>query len=185
MNARQREVAGDIGRVMVAFLLLGVFVTTLAVAPGLGIALKEFGLKRRYKDRSVGQAVYRLQKRGWVTMRRQGDETVVELTREGKRIALKYKAQSMKLKRPKKWDGKWRLVFFDIPEKNRRARDAFRAKLNELGFYQIQKSVFVHPYSCERELVFLRELYDISPHVHIAVSHLLEKQSSLRSHFNV
>ena len=44
------------------------------------------------------------------------------------------------------WDGKWRMVIFDIPEKDRRLRWGVRHKLAELGFGQIQKSAYISPY---------------------------------------
>ncbi len=42
----------------------------------------------------------------------------------------------------KVWDGKWRIVVFDIPEKYKPTREMLRRYLYELGFSQIQKSVF-------------------------------------------
>lgn len=45
-----------------------------------------------------------------------------------------------------KWDKKWRIVIFDIEEKQRRQRDILRGKLKELGFGMIQKSVWISPY---------------------------------------
>jgi len=46
----------------------------------------------------------------------------------------------------KKWDGKWRLVIFDIAEKVRIVRNWLRKKLKELGFGQLQKSVWLSPH---------------------------------------
>ncbi|MBU4299094.1 hypothetical protein KJ636_03570, partial [Patescibacteria group bacterium] len=66
------------------------------------------------------------------------------LTEKGKMKALTYHFQEMKIKK-ENWDGKWRIVVFDIPEKLRWGRDALRDKLKELNFYEFQKSVFVFP----------------------------------------
>ena len=63
----------------------------------------------------------------------------------------------MRINKPKKWDRKWRIILFDIPEKIRKARDVFRYHLNQLGFYEFQKSVFVHPYNCKDEIDYLIE----------------------------
>ncbi len=46
----------------------------------------------------------------------------------------------------KKWDGKWRMVLFDIPEKKRRLRDGLRNILRTLDFVELQKSVWVTPH---------------------------------------
>ena len=54
--------------------------------------------------------------------------------------------------RYKKWDHKWRVVIFDIPQEISSARKKFRHRLVTMGFYPIQKSVFVFPYPCEEEV---------------------------------
>ena len=41
------------------------------------------------------------------------------------------------------WDGKWRIVMFDIPEKRREHRERLRRALSELEYEPIQKSVFI------------------------------------------
>lgn len=46
----------------------------------------------------------------------------------------------------KKWDGKWRIMFFDIPEKKRKYRDELRLMLKAIGFKEFQKSVWIYPY---------------------------------------
>lgn len=64
-------------------------------------------------------------------------------------------------RRGKKWDGKFTVVIFDIPERNRKARRALRLKLKELGFGMLQKSVWVSPYHFEeslKEFLFSRGL---------------------------
>lgn len=48
----------------------------------------------------------------------------------------------------KEWDGRWRLVFWDIPEENRAARDVLRDKLKQLGFIRWQKSVWASKKNC-------------------------------------
>lgn len=45
-----------------------------------------------------------------------------------------------------KWDGNWRVLIFDIPEKAKRLRDDLRAIIAILGFKQLQKSVWISPY---------------------------------------
>ena len=55
----------------------------------------------------------------------------------------------------KKWDGQWRMIVFDIPEKKRKYRDYLRQMLKTLGFKELQKSTWVTPYSIPD---FLKEL---------------------------
>lgn len=87
------------------------------------------------------------------------------LTKEGQTKALKFKIDDMKIKKPPKWDREWRIVIFDIPEKLKKAREALRLKLKELGFQELQKSVFILPYECENEINFIMEIFKIRPFV--------------------
>jgi len=68
---------------------------------------------------------------------------------------------ALKIKRPKKWDKKWRIIVFDISELKKLYRDAFRGKLKELGFYPLQKSVWICPFDCRDEIELLREFFGL------------------------
>ncbi|KKT78467.1 hypothetical protein A2W48_00545 [Candidatus Giovannonibacteria bacterium RIFCSPHIGHO2_12_44_12] len=92
----------------------------------------------------------------------QVDNNRVLLTSKGKARWLSYKLKNLKLKQSKKWDGKWRMVLFDIPEAKKKIRDALRRKLKEIGFLEFQKSVFVYPYACRDEINFIINFFDIS-----------------------
>ncbi len=98
---------------------------------------------------------------------KENKEGVVEivLTKDGEKRALKFQIDEIEIKKPDEWDGKWRVVIFDIPEKKKNAREAMRRKLKELGFEELQKSVFVFPYECEDEIDFIVEVFEIRPHV--------------------
>ena len=52
----------------------------------------------------------------------------------------------------KPWDNYWRLVVFDIPEKNKVLRDTLRRKLVSLGLGQWQRSVYITPFDLEEEI---------------------------------
>jgi len=74
---------------------------------------------------------------------------------------------------------------FDIPHIKKWARDALRNKLRELGFYQLQKSVFIYPYQCENEIDFLCEVFGIRKHVLLIVCNDFEGSEKLRHHFGL
>jgi DNA-binding transcriptional regulator PaaX len=112
-----------------------------------------------------------------------GSLTLV-LTDKGKMKALTYHFQEMKPK-TEKWDGKWRIVIFDIPEKKRRARDALREKLKELGFYELQKSVFVFPYECMNEIEFIVEFFQLRKYVRYGVLDSIDNELHLKKIFEL
>lgn len=100
-----------------------------------------------------------------ITIKERRDKTVITLTDRGKKRVLNYSLGDLRIKPQSKWDGKWRIVVFDIPEKKRSARDIFRRKLKELEFVEFQKSVWAHKYPCLREVALLVHLYKIRPYV--------------------
>lgn len=92
----------------------------------------------------------------------------VQLTEKGKLKALYYKLYNIKNKK-EKWDGKWRMVAFDIPERYKKGRDALRYKLKKFGFWELQKSIFITPYNCEKEMALLIGIFKIEKYVRIGI----------------
>lgn len=85
----------------------------------------------------------------------------MELTHKGKLFVREYNLDNLKLNKPKIWDKKWRIIMYDIPDYNKKARDAFRFKIKQLGLYPLQKSVWILPYDCLPEIEFLCAVFDI------------------------
>lgn len=113
-----------------------------------------------------------------------GSITMV-LTEKGKQRAITFNIDNLEIKKPNKWDKKWRLLIFDIPEKKRYARDALRSVLKRIGFYELQKSVFVFPYECKSELDFVIEFFNVRPYVRTAIVIELDNELHLREIFNI
>ena len=91
----------------------------------------------------------------------------------------------MKIDNSKKWDRKWWMVIFDIPNKKKKSRDSFQKKLKTLGFYFIQESVGLYPYPCQKEIEFLREIYDIKKYVNIFHVEYFEDEYLVKDIFNL
>lgn len=99
------------------------------------------------KKPSVSKALKRLRESGYVDFVGE-DELVLRLTDKGREKALVAKLHSA----VGKWDGKWRMVIFDIPEKKRAARDLLRYHLKAWGFTPWQQSVWVSKENCTKPL---------------------------------
>ena len=105
-------------------------------------------------------------------------------TEKGKKIVKEIQFDNLKIDKPKIWDGKWRIVIFDIPEnERRRMRDAMRQKLQKIGFYQMQKSVWVFPYPCEKEIRLLCEIFGVNSFVNMITSDKIYNDDALRRYF--
>ena len=107
------------------------------------------------------------------------------LTKEGEKKALKIKIDEMKIKKPTKWDDEWRVVIFDIPERFKKAREALRKKLKDLGFIKLQESVFVLPYECENEINFITEIFLIRPFVRFMRVKSFTNEEQIRLRFGL
>lgn len=90
------------------------------------------------KKSSLAQAIRRLRINGYIDLEEYNNKLIVKLTDKGKSEAL-----IRKILQDEQWDGKWRIVIWDIPEKHRKIRDIFRSKLKTWGFVSWQKSVWV------------------------------------------
>ena len=104
------------------------------------------------------------------------------LTEKGKLKALNYQLENIKNKK-EKWDGKWRLVAFDIPEKYKRGRDALRRKLKKIGFCELQKSVFVTPFNCREEMGLLVKFFNLEKYVRFGVLESVDNELYLKKNF--
>ena len=90
------------------------------------------------------------------------------------------------MQKPKKWDGHWRIIFFDIKESKKNVRDALRHHLKNLNCYPLQKSVFVTPYPCKEEIDFLCEFYEGGTEIILAEAISLGKnEKTVRAHFGI
>ena len=147
---------------------------------------KELGREwRKINERKLKEAIAELY-RSKIVMEEEnpdGGLTFV-LSDKGKLKALTYHFDTMKITE-RVWDNKWRVVFFDIPEKYRRGRDSLRNKLRELGFYELQKSVFVFPHECRDEIDFITEYYGIRKYVRYAVMDFIDNAEHLKVKFSL
>lgn len=101
-------------------------------------------------------------KRGYIKINKNGHDIEIIATEKGKKNFDKYKFNNIKINTPKVWDKKWRVIIFDIPDTQRLARNAFRGKLKSLGFYSLQKSVWLHAFDCKKEIEILRNFFGIN-----------------------
>ncbi len=139
----------------------------------------------RLGRRKVYQSLRNLGRRKFIGISKEGENTVVRLTKNGHQKLLKYKLENLQIKKPRRWDRKWRVVIFDVPEKFKLAREYLRSKLKDLRFYRIQKSAWAHPYPCEDEIDFIKELYEIRPFVRILTVESIDNNSDLKRHFGL
>lgn len=113
----------------------------------------------------VLRLIYYLGNRGYVKrIEGRGRDALIDLTASGYRRLNELEFEPLKLE-GKRWDGKWRILTFDIPEEKRPARDAIRRLIVQLGFKQLHKSVWIQPLPCREQITEIQEAYGVKDHV--------------------
>lgn len=139
-------------------------------------------INRKYLRRSI-ISLYRSK---LVSERENKDGTItLVLAEKGKKLAYTFNIDKIKIKKSPNWDKKWRMVLFDIPEKRRREREALRMHLKKLGFHAYQKSAFVLPWECKKEIEFIIEFYRVRPYVRFVLADKLDNELDLRGQFSL
>ena len=109
------------------------------------------------------------------------------LTAEGELAVKRHQISTgaLLIKKRKKWDGRLRVVIFDIPEKKRMVRDIIREHLKTIGFKKLQQSVFVFPYPCEQEILALADIYGVSSFVRVMTVSDIDNMQYIKRSFSL
>lgn len=166
-------------------IVYGAGVVSMAiVAPNALRLLKKVKFPKQNKN-YVKQATRRLEEKGLVKFEKTDKGIFVRATPKGELFLMQTIENSEKVLRQKKWDGKWRLVIFDIPEKKKSLRNKVREIVEGLGFKKLQNSVWVFPYPTEELVVLLKSELKIGKDVLYIVADEIEYDQPLRQHFGL
>ena len=136
-----------------------------------------FGSQGSYRS-----TVYKLHKRGWIKIVDKNAQKFIRLTKAGQLEVLLAKAR---LPTPEKWDGKWRMVVFDIPEEAKGKRNLLRGLLKKNNFYQLQASVYINPYPLHREAVQYLQQSGLISYIRIIKVEEMDNDKDLRKRFKL
>jgi len=132
---------------------------------------------------STYRSIAYLKQKGYIKTFVENKKTYIELTKLGGKYLENQSLKTLKICQHSDWDKKWRLVVFDIPEKQHFERGILRKKLYEFGFYKVQKSVYVYPYNCTNEIKFICKKLQITKYVLIAISELIQNEEVIITYF--
>ncbi|MDO8492291.1 MAG: hypothetical protein Q7S34_01460 [bacterium] len=152
------------------------------VAPNVLKAMASAGiLSFRRENELIKRSRERLIKGGLLVYKNK----LLHLTPKGESTLRRFELREFKLKKPRHWDGKWRVLIFDIPEKRRRLRDRIRETLVMIGFVRLQDSVWAYPYDCEDAITLLKADFGIGKSILYMIVEMLEGDSFLKKHFDL
>lgn len=109
--------------------------------------------------------------------------TTLILTKNGRETALTFNIENIKLSTEKKWDKKWRIVTYDVPEKFKKTRDSLRCLLKKIDMLELQRSIFIYPYECHEEIRYIVEFYNAWKFVRFIVAESIDNELELKKYF--
>lgn len=161
----------------------------IMVAASMGNAVqvfRQFQTTKRYSEKRIRNSMDHLRRQKLIEHTTDKDgKTFVRITRKGEIKLKKFSIELIKIHKPKKWDGKWRLVMFDIPIRFTKGREALRYHLRELGFYQFQKSAWIYPYPCKDEIIFVADFYGLSKYMEVLTVESILRDEKMRKTFGL
>jgi len=145
-----------------------------------GLWISEYFDHWKIEENAAKNSIRGLNKQKLVTKKNNYDGSViVSLTEKGKLRALNIIFRNFK-NRKEKWDGKWRMIAFDIPNVCKKGRDAIRYRMKLGGFYMLQDSLFLYPYDCQREMAALVNLFKLEKYVRFGLLEFIDNEKEIR-----
>jgi len=186
-EAKKIRRRGQIQKALLTTLLIGGMIA-IGAAPRINI-LKLLGNKKRNQYRlkhQVNDALIRLSRKGLVAFVIKDGRKFARLTPAGsQRLKLEQEKAALLLQRKKRWDKRWRVIIFDIPERRRGVRSRLRAIMQECGFVRLQDSVWVYPHDCEDLTVLMKAELKTGSSILYMVVEKIENDAWLKKHFSI
>ena len=191
MNRNNKELLKKVGIGASHAILFTLFLGAAVVAPG-GVAgtlkvIEEIIEGKKvplYEQNQIDRALRYLKSRKLIHIQMQYQKEVFSLTKLGY-FRTKKLLKSFCIQKPKKWDGKWRMVVFDIPVSKKNTADLFRNQLKNLGLANLQKSIWIHPYDCRDQVYYLAGNLFIKPYVRYIVAEEVTGEQDLKNRFGI
>ena len=171
----------------------GTFLAASIVMPNLPMLVKPFLDEKRKREENewkkfntwrLKQILKRMHQQKLVEIVERDNEQLVKISQNGRKRLLKFNLDEMKLK-DQSWDGKWRIIIYDILTGKREEASLFRKTLKKLKFLKLQRSVYLTPYKCYDEIEYLRQVCSVNTEVLILTVSGLENEKAYREYFGV
>ena len=186
-EARKVRRTGQVQNAILTTLLVGGMIV-IGAAPRLDL-LKLLGARKRNPYRlkyQINDTLLRLVRKGLVTFVEKDGRKFARLTPAGtERLRLEQQKAALLLQKNKRWDKRWRVVIFDIPEYRRGTRDKLRLTMRTAGFYRLQDSVWLYPYDCEDFMMLVKADLKIGNAILYMVVEKIENDGKIKKAFNL
>ena len=179
---KRRVKHGELQKLVLETIKLAGILSIGLVAPSVLRAMSKFGLiSNKRQSEIVSSSASKLTKKGLLKF----NGKYYELTADGEKKLRQLELKGYKLTRPKKWDKKWRVIIFDIPEKKKKVREQIRNLFVSAGFFRLQDSVWVYPYDCEDIIGLLKTDFGVGRDILYMIVDGIENDRHLREEFEL
>lgn len=184
-ESRKRSRGANLQRAILKSVAIAGVMSVAIVAPNAMRVLNLLGIDK-ILDRNTRQGINvsrrRLVENGFLSYTKNG---FIKLTSKGEQKLYELERHDYKLPHHKKWDKKWRVLIFDIPERKRLLRDKVRFTLLSIGFKRLQDSVWVYPHDCEDLITLIKSDFKIGKDLLYLIVDSIENDRMLKEWFGV
>ncbi|OGE20027.1 hypothetical protein A3A14_00270 [Candidatus Daviesbacteria bacterium RIFCSPLOWO2_01_FULL_43_38] len=139
----------------------------------------------RFNQFKLHQVLRRLYSQKTIEISEGNNQVCIKLTQKGHSRLLKYNLEEIMIEHPPRWDGKWRVIIYDIAKEKRVLSEIFRQFLTKMMFLKLQKSVYLTPYPCDKQIEFLRQYYGLDKEVLYLVVNKIENEEAYKKYFGL
>ena len=176
-------------KVALCILAIASMPVLVLMAASMGNAVqvfKQFKTSKRFNKRQINDSINYLRRQNLIEyICDKNGRTIVRITRKGETKLRAFTIDLIEIKTQKKWDGKWRLVMFDIPMRFTKGREALRYHLKDLNFFQFQKSAWIYPYPCADEIIFIADFFGVGKYVEVLTIDDILRDEKIKRHFGL
>jgi len=181
-SGRQKTRRKNLRRFVLGAIGIAGILAVAAVAPNVLGAMGKLGIIPTGRQKEIiNRARDRLIKQGLLE-RFNGQ---LRLTQKGSRELRRQELMDFKTVRKKRWDGKWRVLIFDVPEYRKGLREKIRRTLISIGFIRLQDSVWIFPYDCEDLIALLKTDFRAGKNMLYMIVDELESDAELKKSFGL
>ncbi len=180
--SRTRTRKNQLSEIILESVKLAGLVSLLVVAPSVVGALSKLGIiPSRQHGPVIKRATDRLIQKGLLEWK----GSKLRITERGEYELHRSHARTQAMNIPKRWDKKWRVVVFDIPERRKGLRARLKAALQHVGYVRLQNSVWVFPYDNEDFVALLKADFKLGDDVRYMIVETIERDEALRTQFSL
>ncbi|MBP9748196.1 MAG: hypothetical protein KBD17_01040 [Candidatus Pacebacteria bacterium] len=147
---------------------------------------RKFPSSKKYSNKQISSTLGGLKRNKLIEyVCDKNGKTIVKITTKGWTRLKAFSIELIEIKKPTKWDGKWRMVMFDIPMRFTKGREALRYHLKDLDFFQFQKSAWIYPHPCEDEIIFIADFFGVGKFVEILTVDSISRDEKVKRYFHL